>query len=103
MFEVTKAQDGPTLKVVKGLEKPAVNVQVGVEKPILEKVDSGIERVEGITSDVPMVSTAAEIPHMESPYLSELAAQYSTRDGFRKAILSYEILGPPIALRQQSY
>jgi hypothetical protein len=40
---------------------------------------------------------------MESPYLAELAAQYATRDGVRKAILTYEILGPAIAMREQSY
>jgi hypothetical protein len=102
MFEVTKAQDGPTLKVVKGLEKPPVNVRVAVEKPILQKVEPGIEKVEGITSDVPMVSTAPEIPHLESPYLAELAAQYATRDGFRKAVLNYEIFGPPLSLRERT-
>ncbi|MGA2070782.1 MAG: hypothetical protein ABSG97_05485 [Sedimentisphaerales bacterium] len=93
------AQEGPTLKVVKGLGKPDVGTPVTVEKPILEKVEPRLQKVEGITSDVPMVSTETEIAHKEHPYLAELVAQYATKDGFRKAILNYEILGPPIALR----
>jgi hypothetical protein len=93
-----QSTEGPTLRVVKGLEKPAVNVRVGIEKPRLEKVEPGLQKVEGITTDVPMVSTeaGAKQPH----YLTELATQYSTADGFRKAILNYEILGPPLALRR---
>jgi hypothetical protein len=99
MFEVTKQPEGPTLKVVKGLEGPAVNVPVGVEKPILQRVEPGIEKVEGITAEVPMVSTETGTIYKENPYLTELMEQYSTRDGFRKAILNYEILGPPISMR----
>jgi hypothetical protein len=103
MFEVTRTPEGPTLKVVKELEKPLVNIPVTVERPTLQKVEPAIEKVEGITSDVPMVSTKTEIPHLEHPYLAELSAQYATRDGFRKAILNYEILGPPLAFREQGY
>jgi hypothetical protein len=101
LYEVNKTPsgtgEGPTLRVVKGLEKPAVNASVSIEKPILRRVESGLEKVEGITSDVPMVSTGAgpKQPH----YLTELVEQYSTTDGFRKAILNYEILGPPVGLR----
>ncbi len=99
MYEVTKLSEEATLRVVKSLEKPAVNVPVKVERPVLDKVEPAIKKIEGIHSDVPMVSTEAEILYMEHPYLAELAAQYATRDGFRKAILNYEILGPPLSLR----
>jgi hypothetical protein len=34
------------------------------------------------------------------PYLTELAEQYTEPDGLRKAILHYEILGTPLALRE---
>jgi len=34
------------------------------------------------------------------PYLAELANQYSDPDGLRKAILNYEILNLPLALRE---
>jgi len=33
------------------------------------------------------------------PYLAELTEQFANPDGLRKAFLTYEILGKPIALR----
>jgi hypothetical protein len=91
-------EEGPTLRVVKELEKPAVNVPVALEKQILERVEPGLEKVEGITSDVPMVTTQGgpKEPH----FLSELSAQFLSTDNLRKAILNYEILGPPLSMRE---
>jgi hypothetical protein len=100
MFEVTKPLEEPTLRVVKGLEQPSISVPLTIERPTLHRVEPSIERVEGITSNVPMVST--EVHRAMNPYLAELAAQLATQDGFSKAILNYEILGPPIALREQN-
>lgn len=94
------ASEGPTIRVVKTLEKPSVNVELGLQKPMLEKVEPGLEKVEGITPDVPMVTT--EVGMKQSHYLAELAEHYSSTDGLRKAILNYEILGPPVGLRQQN-
>jgi hypothetical protein len=91
------AQEGPTLKVVKGLQQANVGGHLTVEKPTLQKVEPGLQRVDALTSENAKVSSEVEIIHHQ--YLSELAEQYSTADGFRKAILNYEILGPPVSLR----
>lgn len=91
------AQEGPTLKVVKGLQQANVGGHLTVEKPTLQKVEPGLQRVDALTSENAKVSSEAEIIHHQ--YLSELAEQYSAADGFRKAILNYEILGPPVSLR----
>jgi hypothetical protein len=90
-------QEGPTLKVVKGLQNANVGEHLEIEKPNLLKVDSALQKVEEITSENAKVSGEVEVIHHQ--YLSELAEQYATQDGFRKAILNYEILGPPLALR----
>jgi hypothetical protein len=92
------AQEGPTLRVVKGLEQASVGDHLTVEKPTMQKVDSALQKVDAITSENAKVSADVEIIHHQ--YLSELAEQYATQDGFRKAILNYEILGPPISLRE---
>ena len=118
MFEVTKAagqpqikkpvaypmqstpeQEGPKLKVVKGLEQTNVGAHLTVEKPTMQKVESALHKVDAITSENAKASGEVEI-HQQHPYLAELAEQYATQDGFRKAILNYEILGPPLALRE---
>jgi hypothetical protein len=113
MFEVTKAagqpqikkpaappmqyQEGSTLKVVDGLEWTNVGTPITVEKPTLQKVEPDLHKVDAITSENAKVSAEVEVIHHQ--YLSELAEQYASQDGFRKAILNYEILGPPLALR----
>jgi hypothetical protein len=113
MFEVTRQpqikkpaaypmqpeQEGPTLRVVKGLEESKVGAPLMVEKPTLQKVEPGLQRVDALTSENAKVSGEVEI-HQQHPYLAELAGQYATQDGLRKAILNYEILGPPLALRE---
>ncbi|MGD0572263.1 MAG: hypothetical protein ABSB11_04510 [Sedimentisphaerales bacterium] len=91
------SQEGPTLRVVKGLEKPDVGTPLPVYKPTLQKVESGLQKVDALTPENAKASSEPEIIHHH--YISELAEQYSTADGFRKAILNYEILGPPVALR----
>jgi hypothetical protein len=95
---VTYAHEGPTLKVAKGLQNSNVGDHLEIEKPNLLKVDSTLQKVDAITSENAKVSAEVEIIHHQ--YLSELAEQYTTQDGFRKAILNYEILGPPLSLRE---
>ncbi len=95
---VTYAPEGPTLKVVKGLQNANVGDHLEIEKPNLLKVDSTLQKVEEITSENAKVSSEVEI-HQQHPYLAELAEQFTHADGFRKAILNYEILGPPLSLR----
>ncbi len=95
-MQSTPEQEGPKLRVVKGLEKPNV-APLPADKPVLQKVEPGLQRVDALTPENAKVSGEVEIIHHQ--YLSELAEQYATQDGFRKAILNYEILGPPLALR----
>jgi hypothetical protein len=96
-MQSTPEQEGPTLRVVKGLEQSKVGTHLTVEKPTLQKVEPGLQKVDALTSENAKVSSEVEIIHHQ--YLSELAEQYATQDGFRKAILNYEILGPPLSLR----
>ncbi len=111
MFEVTRAtgrpevekpvtytQEGPTLRVVKGLEQKNVAAHLTVEKPTLQKVEPDLQKVDALTSENAKVSSEVEI-HQQHPYLAELAGQFTHADGLRKAILNYEILGPPLSLR----
>jgi len=95
---VTYAQEGPTLKVVKGLEQTNVGDHLEIEKPTMQKVESALHKVDALTSENAKVSSEVEI-HQQHPYLAELAEQYAHADGLRKAILNYEIFGPPLALR----
>jgi hypothetical protein len=94
------SQERPTLRVVKGLEQTNVDDHLEIEKPTMQKVESASHKVDAITSKNAKVSSEVEI-HQQHPYLAELAEQYATQDGFRKAILNYEILGPPLALREK--
>ena len=98
----TSEQEGPTLRVVRGLEQTNVRTPLTVEKPTLQKVELYLQKVDALTPKNAKVSGEVEIHH-QHPYLAELAEQYATRDGFRKAILNYEILGPPLALRDYVY
>jgi hypothetical protein len=91
-------QEGPKLRVVKILEKPDVGTPLSVVKPVLRKVEPGLQRVDALTPENVKTSGEMEIHH-QHPYLAELAKQYATQNGLRKAILNYEILGPPLALR----
>jgi hypothetical protein len=71
---------------------PAVTPKV--EKPSLEQLAPSLAEEHPAESDA-VISTTS--PH---PYLTELAEQYTEPDGLRKAILHYEILGKPLALRE---
>ena len=96
-MQSTPEQEGPTLRVVKGLEEPNVGTPLPVDKPTLQRVEPDLHKVDAITSENAKVSSEVEIIHHQ--YLLDLAEQYATQDGFRKAILNYEILGPPVSLR----
>ena len=96
------AQEGPTLRVVKGLEQTNVGDHLETEKPTMQKVESALHKVDALTSENAKASGEVVIHH-QHPYLAELAEQYATQNGFRKAILNYEILGPPLALRDYVY
>jgi hypothetical protein len=91
------APEGPTLKVVKGLQNANVGDHLEIEKPTLQKVEPDLHKVDALTSENAKVSSEVEVIHHQ--YLLELAEQYATADGFRKAILNYEILGSPVSLR----
>lgn len=96
-MQSTPDQEVSKLKVVKGLEKPNVGTPLPLDKPTLQKAEPDLQKIDALTPENAKVSGEVEIIHRH--YLSELAEQYSTADGFRKAILNYEILGPPVALR----
>ena len=91
-------QEEPKLRVVNILEKPDVGTPLPVDKPVSQKVEPGLQRVDALTLENVKASGEVEIHH-QHPYLAELAKQYATQNGLRKAILNYEILGPPLALR----
>jgi predicted DNA-binding protein (UPF0251 family) len=93
-------EEGPTLRVVKGLEQTNVGDDLEIEKPTMQKVESALHKVDALTSENAKASGEVVI-HQQHPYLAELAEQYATQNGFRKAILNYEILGPPLALREK--
>jgi len=95
-------QERPEFRVAKCPEKPDVGTPLPVDKPTLQKVELALQRVNVFTSENAKVSSEVKI-HYRHPYLAELAKQYATQDGFRKAILNYEILGPPLALRDYVY
>lgn len=84
-MEVANAPKPPLIEVT----IPAVTPKV--EKPSMEQLAPSLAE-ERLTDIVHIVE-----PH---PYLAELAEQYTDPDGLRKAILHYEILGTPLALRE---
>jgi hypothetical protein len=68
--------------------------QPEVEKPSAEQLTPPLAEEHPAE---PVTAIGAVVPH---PYLAELAEQYADPDGLRKAILHYEILGTPLALRE---
>jgi hypothetical protein len=60
----------------------------------LVKGEPVIPRTEGLAEKQ---AAAAKVP--PSPFLSDLLSDYADRDKLRRAILHYEILGPPLSLR----
>ena len=90
MFEVTTAAGQPAI------EKPVVKEPSSVQEPVSLAPAELTEIKEEHPAET--VSEATEIA--QSQYLRELAKQYANVDDLRKAILHYEILGPPVALRE---
>jgi len=82
------------------LSMPALQVQPGFEE--LPELQTGIEAlpeftVKTVEGLVGKRKGMAEVP--ESKYLSEVLLDYADPDELRMAILHYEILGRPLALR----
>jgi hypothetical protein len=82
------------------LSMPALQVQPGFEE--LPELQTGIEALPEFTGKtveglVGKRKGMAEVP--ESKYLSEALLDYADPDELRMAILHYEILGRPLALR----
>jgi hypothetical protein len=64
--------------------------QPKIEKPSMEQLAPSLAQEHPAEVDITS----------HHPYLTELAEQYTEPDGLRKAILHYEILGTPLALRE---
>ena len=82
------------------LSMPALQVQPNFEE--LPELQTGIETLPEFTTKAVERSVGkrkgmAEVP--ESKYLSEVLLDYADPDELRMAILHYEILGRPLALR----
>jgi len=82
------------------LSKPAQQVQPDFEK--LSEIDTGIKAHSEFTTNV--VGLAGKRKRMpaevvESRYLSEVLSDYEDPDELKRAILYYEIIGKPLALR----
>jgi hypothetical protein len=85
------------------LSKPTPQVQPDIEK--LQELDTGIQSLPEFTTNVvgfpgKRKSMLAEV--VESMYLSEVLADYENSEELKRAILHYEILGKPLALRDPS-
>jgi len=85
------------------LSKPTPQVQPDIEK--LPELDTGIQSLPEFTTNVvgfpgKRKSMPAEV--VESMYLSEVLADYENSEELKRAILHYEILGRPLALRDPS-
>jgi hypothetical protein len=85
------------------LSKPTPQVQPDIEK--LQELDTGIQSLPEFTTNVvgfpgKRKSMPAEV--VESMYLSEVLADYENSEELKRAILHYEILGKPLALRDPS-
>jgi len=76
------------------LSKPTPQVQTDFEK--LSELDTGIQSLPEFKSK----GMPAEA--VESWYLSELLSDYEDPEDLKRAILHYEILGKPLALRDSS-
>ena len=85
------------------LSKPTPQVQPDFEK--LSELDTGIQAHSEFTTNV--VGLAGKRKRMPaevagSMYLSELLSDYEDPEDLKRAILHYEILGKPLALRDPS-
>ena len=101
--QVRQTQPISTLAKPK-LSKPFPQVQPDFE--ILPELDTDIEALPGFKSRA-VVGLAGKhkakpAKVVESKYLSEVLADYEDPDELKRAILHYEILGKPLALRDPS-
>jgi hypothetical protein len=87
----------PVRKVARPVISQAVKPQV-VEPQIQPK----IEKVPEIAVVAPQVETVVPVETSQVKYLSEILSDYENPDSLRRAILHYEILGKPLALREQA-
>jgi hypothetical protein len=85
------------------LSKPTPQVQRDVK--IFTELDKDIQSLPEITTKVVGLSDkkkVAPVDVIESLHLSEVLADYEDPDELKRAILHYEILGKPLALRDPS-
>jgi hypothetical protein len=85
------------------LSKPTPQVQTDFEK--LSELDTGTQSLpEYTTNVVGLAGKPKRIPTQvtDSMYLSEVLSDYEDPDELKRAILHYEILGKPLALRDPS-
>jgi hypothetical protein len=78
---------------------PFIEVTIPAAQPEIEK-PSAEQLAPPLAEEHPAELDAAIGAMASHPYLTELAEQYTEPDGLRKAILHYEILGTPLALRE---
>ena len=87
------------------LSKPTPQVQYDFEK--LSELDTGTQSLPELTTNVVGLAGKRKRKRMpaqfaESSYLSEVISDYEDPDELKRAILHYEILGKPLALRDPS-
>jgi hypothetical protein len=93
----SEAPAQPASVVVETTPKPPlVEVTIPAAQPKIEK-PSTEQLVPSLAGEQPTEMVHTVEPH---PYLADIAEQYSDPDGLRKALLHYEILGTPLALRE---
>ncbi len=90
IYEVTT----PSIQPV--IEEPVVQEPPPVMKPVSF---TPVELSEIKEQHPAETITAGEIEY--KPFIRELVKQYSSIEDLRRAILHYEILGPPVSLREQ--
>ena len=113
--QATKAIEKPlAVQTPKPVAKPkpiyevtTPSVQPMIEKPVVEELKPALKPASVVSEELPEIKEehpveppiAAGAEITQSKYLTELAKQYANVDDLRKAILHYEILGPPVTLR----
>lgn len=91
----------PMIEFTTPSSRTVIEKQVVEEpSPDLEPVSLAQAELTEIKEEHPAETVSAIVEIAQSQYLRELAKQYANVDDLRKAILHYEILGPPVALRE---
>ena len=91
--EAEQAFQGQTTQPVP--KEPGPPAKPAVRPEVTPSIEPAIAPIKGVAEDQ---SAAAKIPPAQ--YLPDLASDYADPESLRKAILHYEILGPPLSLRQ---